>query len=256
MMADLLLYRRMRGVFWGLLVGGVLGVTTLFMLAVTVPAQLGWYADQTVRDLGGPASVAGGGFSILAIVATLAVVILGATAGSVDHQRGVLRDLVLAGRSRQRIVLGRVAGAAVLAAVVLAVGAAIVVSCAVAMPPVDSSVNWGRIAHEGLAYVPTLGATLLFSTGVALLVGSRGPAIAIYFVVSLLIDNVLRSLPTIGEWWEHVSYSAADNQVHQWIRTSGEETFDRSGWLALVVLVAWGVVALAAGLARLSRRDL
>src|SRR5690606_414939 len=100
MSADFVLYRRMRGVFWGVLVALVIGLPALVVIGVTTPANAEWADASYAREIGGPQNVFELGFVLASFAATFAAVMLGATAGSVDHQRGVLRDLVLTGRPR------------------------------------------------------------------------------------------------------------------------------------------------------------
>jgi len=253
--ADLILYRRMRGIFWGLLVIGVVGLSTALVLGITIPSQLELYSSDVIDEVGRPGEVMAAGFALAGVVASIGAVVLGATAGSVDLQRGVLRDLVLAGRSRLRIVLGRLVAATVWLLLALAVSFAITIAVAMTLAPVDADPDWARIAREGAQYLPGIAYTLPFAAGVAMLVGSRGPAIAVFFVVSLIIDNVLVAIPKVGEWWEEVSLTQADLQVSDWVRDAGG-SFDRPDWQAAVVLVGWAVIPFTLGVVRLTRRDL
>jgi ABC-type transport system involved in multi-copper enzyme maturation permease subunit len=255
MSQDLRLFRRMRGLFWGLLVVGVVLVPVLLALGVTVPALLGLYSDKSVHDIGGPDSVARGTLGVLATMVGLAAVVLGATAGSVDLQCGVLRDLVLAGRSRARVILGRVAGAVTWLALAALLAGVITVLVAATIAPVEGTLEWGTVGQLAATHVPEALTTLLFATGVALLLGSRGMAIAVYFVFALVIDIILLAIPKVGDWWEHASYAAANSQVAAWIGDS-HESFERSNGQAALVLAAWAVIPLALGLLRLQRRDL
>ena len=260
--ADLRLFRRMRGIWWGLLVVGVVGFPMIALLVLTIPAQLGMYSQATLDDVGGPMSVIEGAFGTMSFVASLAAVILGATVGSVDYQRGVLRDLVLAGRPRWRIVVGRFLAAGAWLVVAIAASAAVVLLIALTLSPNEGPVVWGDVARLGLAYVPGLVAMMAFASGIAMLVGGRGPAIAIALVFSLIIDNVLSALPKVGDWWREVSMALAEVQVQDWIRDGAGTMGDlggeaeRSGPAALVVLVAWALLAFVVGTVRLSRRDL
>jgi ABC-type transport system involved in multi-copper enzyme maturation permease subunit len=255
MTQDLTLYRRMRGLFWGLLVVGVFLVPVLLVLGVTVPAQLDLYSAKTMHDIGDGDSVARGTLGVLSTMVGLAAVVFGATAGSVDLQRGVLRDLVLAGRSRTRIILGRVAGALAWLAIAALLAGAITAVVSATIAPVDGSLDWHEFGRIAATHVPGSIVTLLFATGVALLLGSRGMAIAAFFVFALVIDNILLAIPKVGGWWEHASYQRADTQVAAWINHS-HETFARSNSTAALVLAAWAIVPLLLGLARLQRRDL
>jgi hypothetical protein len=257
MMADLVLFRRMRGLFWGALVTAVVGLPLLLVLGMTVAARLATSSDFA-GQIGGPAEVLVGGLGTLVLTASIAGVLFGTTAGSVDHQRGVLRDLVLAGRSAITIVLRRLlaAGAWMLGAVVAT--SALLMLVAVVLAPEDGSLDMERALREVASILPGLAATLMFGAALALLLGSRGPAIAVYFVFSFIVDGVLLVIPKVGDWWAHASFAAAEQQVASWI---GRDSFEapmaeHSNGVALAILLAWAVVPLAAGLWRISNRDL
>jgi ABC-type transport system involved in multi-copper enzyme maturation permease subunit len=259
-LASLALYRRMRGIWWGLLVGGVIVLPSALVLALTVPARLGIFSDTTIDSIGPIQTTIASAMGLAGVLGLIASVVLGSTAGSVDLQRGVLRDLVLAGSHRWQVVGSRVLAAyvlmsgAVLVSGVLAVGLGYVTGG----DSVDD-IDWEELARGGAQFLPGMSYTLPFAAGVAMLVGSRGPAIAVYFVFSLLIDNILVGIPTVGEWWQHVSMSVADQQVVAAIlggESFGGSVVDRPTWQAVAVLAAWAIGALGAGLVRLTRRDL
>lgn len=260
--ADLQLFRRMRGVFWGLLGVGVIGGPLLAVLALTIPAALGMYQQSTIDEIGGPMSLIEGAFGTLSFIGSVAAVVLGATVGSVDHQRGVLRDLVLAGRPRWRIVLGRLVAALAWLTLAVVISASLVVAVSIGLPPTDGPIDGGDVARLGFAYVPGLVATTTFAAGVAMLVGSRGAAIAVAFAFSLIVDNALAVVPKLGELWMQVSMSRAELQVQDWIRDGagamGRSGFgaDRADGVALLILGAWALALFAAGAVRLTRRDL
>lgn len=253
--ADLILYRRMRGIFDGLLIVGVVLVPAIFALGMTIAAQLGWFSDELTREVGRPAEVFKGGFAISGVIASIGAVIIGATAGSVDLQRGVLRDLVLAGRSRTRIVLGRLAGGATWLLPALAVAYAIIVVIGLTLAPIDESPDWEHVARGAAQYFMGVAYTLPFAAGIAMLVGSRGPAIAVYFAVTFIVDGVLTAIPEVGDLWAHVSLMRADQQVVQALL---EEPlpYEQSVLASALVLAGWATIPFAAGLVRLSRRDL
>ena len=227
---------------------------------LTIPAELGLVAASTERDIGDATNVFLAGIGMLGVAATFAAVLLGATAGSVDHQRGVLRDLVVAGRTRWRIPLLRMLAAALWLTVATAIALGIVSAFAVTLAPVAGSIDWHEaLVENGVSSLPGLASPLLFGTGIALLVGSRGVAIGLFFLLSLVIDNILLALPTVGDWWQHVSLSAAEEQVAAHIGRPDQGSFFASDdplGVAIAVLAAWALVPLVLGLVRLTRRDL
>ena len=254
MMADLRLYHRMRGLFWGMLVFGMVLLPTIIVLILLVPSHLELYDEQTIADIGRPGAAIGAGLGMLGIAALIGSLIFGATAGSVDLQRGVIRDLVLAGRPRWRIILGRTIAAAAWVFAALAVSIGLVIATSLLLTPLDDAVSWERVLREGLQFLPGVLYTLPFAAGVAMIIGSRGPAIAVFFVIALLVDNILVALPKVGEWWEEVSLSMADQRMTAWILEEGDT--EQSMNHAIAVLVGWAVIPFVLGLIRLTRRDL
>ncbi|MCW2927459.1 MAG: family transporter protein [Thermoleophilia bacterium] len=257
MSADIVIYRRMRGVFWGLLVIGLIGAPLLLALAFSVPSRLELYSADAIEQVGSAETVFSGAYGVIFAIASLAALVLGATAGSVDLQRGVVRDLVLAGRPRWRIVLGRLAGAFALLVAAVTLSLALVLLVAVTLSPDRTIDDWERIWRSIAEIGVTVAFTLPLAAGFALLIGSRGPAIVVFFLTWLLVDNVLFAIPKLGEWWEQVSLSIAAGQVLSWVRNGeADQMIDRGVGAAALVVVGWMVIPLVAGIVRLSRRDL
>jgi ABC-type transport system involved in multi-copper enzyme maturation permease subunit len=253
--ADLLLYRRMRGVFWVLLVGLLLVVPSLLALGFAFTAQLELVSGRDYESIGTPEAAIGAGIGLAGFVALIGSVVLGATAGSVDHQRGVLRDLVLAGKARWRIVVGRLLAAAVWIVVFAVVTYALIVAIGVLLAPIDDPVDWGEVWRNVAMFTYPWLYTMPFAAGVALVVGGRGPAIAVFFAVAFVLDGVLSALPYIGEWWSHVSLLQSTTVIDGLFLDEGT-TFDGEAWRAVAVIAAWAIVPLAIGIARLNRREL
>lgn len=253
--ADFLLYRRMRGVFWGLLVIGVVVAPILMVTGFGIATGTDGVSEGLRDDVGRPEDLMALGIGMAGFIALIAAVILGATAGSVDHQRGVLRDLVLAGRARWRIVVGRLLAAAGWLVLALAVSFAACIALGSLLAPIDASVDWETVFRNSASFAFNLAYTMPFAAGVALLVGSRGPAIAVYFAVAFVVDGVLSSIPKVRDWWEHVSLGNASMEVDGVI-TGRTEGFDGDAWQALAVIAGWALIPFVLGLVRLTRRDL
>ncbi|MCW2955539.1 MAG: hypothetical protein JWO69_408 [Thermoleophilia bacterium] len=248
MTQDLLLFRRMRGMFWGGLAFGIVGIVTAIMLPVTL------FANEA--EVGSADLVFEAGIGILMFPAIFVAVLMGATAGSVDYQHGVLRDLVLTGRRRVAVPLRRLAAAATWQFIFAAIAVGVVTLVAVTLAPVGGGLDVEEALRLVASLVPLFVAALAFGAGVALLVGSRGPAIGIFFLFTLVIDTVLLVLPKVGEWWEHVSFAIAFFQTSEWVGGTTSEQYANSNVVGALVLAAWTLVPLALGLVRYQRRDL
>jgi ABC-type transport system involved in multi-copper enzyme maturation permease subunit len=253
--ADLVLYRRMRGIFWGLLVVGMVILPTLMILGLAIPAHAGMFPDQFVAENLEATKLFSSGFSVAAAIGSIAAVVLGATAGSVDHQRGVLRDLVLTGRPRWRIVVGRLLGAFAWLVGALLVAFAISLAGGALLSPLEPALDMEEVTRFALQVLPGIALSIPLAAGVALLIGSRGPAIAVYFVVALVIDNVLSVIPKLGEWWREVSLTQSNERLGSWIADTPSFS-EQELWQAVVVLAGWAIIPFVAGVVRLTRRDL
>lgn len=258
MNADLILYRRMRGMFWGGLVVFTVALAPLILLGIGLFAAARDLDPSTIRDLGGPTVFFEGGAGTLSLIGLIVGLLMGATAGSVDAQRGVLRDLVLTGRSRTVIALRRIAGAVTWMVIALAISIALITMVALWLAPDTGGMDWGEWTDNVLVLGPQTLAALLMGAGIALLVGSRGPAVIVYFVLALFVDNILTVIPKVGEWWEHVSFNVAQGQVLGEIapNTNGGTEAVNSLTVAILLYVAWATIPVIAGLIRLERRDL
>jgi hypothetical protein len=258
MSADLVLYRRMRGMFWGGLVAVVIGLPALIFLGIGIFAAVSDLPEHNIHDLGGPTNFFEGGLSTLILLSSVVALLIGATAGSVDHQRGVLRDLVLTGRPRVVIALRRVAGAITWILIALAASIAVLTIIALALAPDTGGMDWSRWGRDVLAVLPQVLAALLMGAGFALIIGSRGTAVIVYFVIALFVDNILVAIPKVGDWWEHVSLNVAEQRgLHQIAPQMNAGTDGgNSTAIAWLVYVAWATIPLLAGLIRLERRDL
>ncbi|MCW2949509.1 MAG: family transporter protein [Thermoleophilia bacterium] len=256
MRQDLVLYRYSRGLFWGGIVVGIL----LFGPAVVIIGGLitsyGHPSRETVDAVGNANQLAHQGASNLAAIGTLVALLFGATAGSIDRQTGVLRDLVLAGRSRTMIVMRRLLAAFVwvFAATLVALG--LIALFAVLFAPVNGHLRTGDFAQEALSLAPGFALALVLGAGFAMLIGSRGPAVGAFFLINLIIDNLLLAIPKVGDAWEHVSLSKAIGDVSTAIMPGQQGHPVDSMMVSVIVVVAWALVVLVAGLVRLRRRDL
>ena len=253
--ADFLLYRRMRGIFWGLLVIGLVGAPALLVTGVGIAVNTDAVTEGLRDDVGRPGDLMALGIGMGGFVGLIAAVILGATAGSVDHQRGVLRDLVLAGRARWRIVVGRLAAGAAWLLLAMAVSFAACVALGLALAPIDADVDWEEVLRMSATFGYSIFYTMPFAAGVALLVGSRGPAIAVFFAVAFVLDGVLSSIPKVSEWWQEVSLLQSSTTVDALIGEPGA-TLDGDAWRAIAVVAGWAIIPFVLGLVRLTRRDL
>lgn len=199
----------------------------------------------------------GAASGVLAHLASVAAVLIGATAGAGDLGAGVFRELVVTGRSRLALFVARLPGglAVLWTFVLVAYAAAVFVAYAFA----------GSSAKPSLALVVEVGLWLLLNTGFyyvlalgfASLVGSRSTAIAVLLAFRLLVAPILASISLLGEARKAVPIGPLDRLVPA--RMTGDlrqgPDLRLSLAAAVIVLAVWIVVSLGAGAWRTQTRD-
>ena len=135
---------------------------------------------------------------ILGSVTIIPASILGTTAGSQDMESGVIRDMIVTGRSRTTLYLLRLKSAALvwLVPLVIAylVGLAVVFGLAGGNPlPSRNQVIGGAVFCIGVSLV-----YVLTAAGLASLFGTRGPAIAIMIGWTFVIESILVNVTALG----------------------------------------------------------
>lgn len=245
--ADVLKLRRRRGML-AVAAGLTLGILLLAFTVITL--QHGAHPEKT-----GPAGGLHGFLDALPTVSVcvfLVGAIVGATAGAQDLDSGVFRDLAATGRSRTALFLSRVCGAWVvtfaltLITLVVAVVGAFVLADGTPTPHVIDVVDGGAMLLASGAF----GAGL--AVGLAALVGSRGPVIAILLATHLIFEAQLQGAGFLGDARQALPLSA--------INRIGDQAKDLDYPLALgtsvAVVAAWIVAALAAGAWRTRTREI
>jgi hypothetical protein len=235
--AEILKLRRRRGMM--ALCASFLGLAVLsYTIANVVDAPAGGVDRFT--GIVGP----------LALLGSVVGVIIGATAGGSDIETGVFRDLAATGRSRAALYGARVSGALaiVLPMLLMAIGFE-AVWCTVlagAEPAPD--------AQQLLAGVASVLAAGTFGVaacvGLGALIGSRGPVIGIALAFQLGISPLLAQIDAIGDGrWAVPAIAVA--------RIGDASTLAGYGLAtALIVLVAWIAVLLAAGAWRMQTQEI
>ena len=245
--ADVLKLRRRRGML-AVAAGLTLGILLLAFTVITVQ-----HGSNPVKT--GPAGGAQGfidSLGTMTIMVFLVGAIVGATAGAQDLDSGVFRDLAATGRSRTALFLSRVGGAWIitgaLALLTLAVDAAAAVLLADGTPTPAA----GDIVQAGAMLLASGAVGAALAVGLAALVGSRGPVIAILLAVHLIFEPQLQGAGFLGDARQALPISA--------INRIGDQAKDLDYTLALgtsiAVVAAWILAALAAGAWRTTTREI
>ena len=178
--------------------------------------------------------------------------IVGATAGAQDLDTGVFRDLAATGRSRTALFLSRVGGAWVVVGALTVLTLAVDVAGAFAARRRHPHAGVGDIV-EGAAMVLASGALgAALAVGLAALVGSRGPVIAILLAMHLIFEPQLQGAGFLGDARQALPISA--------INRIGDQAGDLDYSIALGTSspssLAWIAAALAAGAWRTKTREI
>ena len=245
--ADVLKLRRRRGML-AVSLGLTLGILALAFLVVTI--QHGGNPAKT-----GPAGGLDGfidSLQTVSIMGFLVGAIVGATAGAQDLDSGVFRDLAATGRSRTALFLSRVGGAWVVVGAILAITLAADVAGAFALADGTPTPGVTEIV-EGAAMVLASGALgTALAVGIAALVGSRGPVIAILLAMHIIFEPQLQGAGFLGDARQALPISAINRIGDQ----AGDLDYTLALGTSIAVVAAWIVAALAAGAWRTKTREI
>lgn len=254
---------------------GMLGVETkkltrrkgvmAFTLIGTVGVIVITFAILEAYHLSNPAkySPVGGlsGFSkvvlILSQVTIIPASILGTTAGSQDVETGVIRDMIVTGRSRTSIFLLRLKGAAAvwLPAIIAAYLIGIMVVFFLSGGNPDPSPH--LVITAGIYCVGVSLVYLLTSVGLSSIFGSRGPAIAVMIGWTFIIEAILLNVSALGPIREAFLTTAIAglSPVANGSRRLKAAGVDPSVFVDYLTLIGWPVVLCVIGWFRSERLE-
>jgi ABC-type transport system involved in multi-copper enzyme maturation permease subunit len=245
--ADILKLRRRRGML-ALTLLGTLGVVVLV------------FGVLTIQHAGDPAKYgpAGGlenyreAVSVVSLLALVAGVIIGGTAGTQDIESGVFRDLAATGRSRTALLLSRAVGSLAVVLPIVGVTALAAAAASIALKAGLPAPHAGTVL-SGTAQVLAAGAlSTAVAVGVATVVGSRGPVIGILLAFFLGISPLLQGIAFLGGGRQLVP-EVAVTRIGDLSTTPGMQV---SLGTAIAVVLGWIAVSLAAGAWRTRTREI
>jgi hypothetical protein len=235
---------------YGMLAISLLLTTGIALLVFTVTAIQ--HASDPIKN-----GAAGGlhnyqnAIGFLGVMVFIVAAIVGSTAGAQDLETGVFRDLAATGRDRVALFGSRIGGAmtivlpiTLLVAAVAGVGSVVLAG---SLPTPDA----GAFTSGTLALLASgaLGCTV--AVGLAALVGSRGPVIAMLLAFELAISPLLSSVGFLGGVRQAIPSNALDR-----IAAGPHPTIPMALGTAIVVLLAWAAAAFAGGAWRTRTREI
>lgn len=204
-------YERTRSIFWQMLRAeskkllrrrGVMAFTVLLTVGVVIVT----FAILEIYHLSNPVKYTpiGGtsGFNkVILILSELTIIptsILGSTAGSQDMESGVIRDMIVTGRSKMAVFMLRIEGSVAVwiipEIVAYLVGVAIIFGFSGGNP--DPALH--QLIEGGLYCLGVSLAFMLTASGLASLFGTRGPAIAVMIGWTFVIESILLNVSALG----------------------------------------------------------
>jgi len=183
-----------------------------------------------------------GAIGFLGVMVFVVAAIVGSTAGSQDIETGVFRDLAATGRSRVALFGSRITGALTVLVPIVLLTAALTAGLALLLAGSLAAPTAGAILSGTLALLAsaTLGCTV--AVGLAALIGSRGPVIAMLLAFELAISPLLSSIGFLGVGRQIIPSNALDR-----IANAPHLGIPMALGTAVIVLLAWAGAAFAAG---------
>jgi hypothetical protein len=235
---------------WGMVALAIV-MTTGAMIVGYVVMAIQHASDPSKHGPAGGLHNYQGSAQFLAVMAFVAATIVGSTAGAADLESGVFRDLAATGRPRLALFSSRILGAWGVIVPIAALAALI--------PAVASIALAGSLAAPGAAAIVAGTASVLVSAmlgaavsvGLAALVGSRGPVIAIMLGFNLAVAQLLVTLSFLGDARNALPGVAIDRIGHV-----VDKGLSPTLTTAILVVLAWLGAAYAAGAWRTRTREI
>jgi hypothetical protein len=244
--AEILKLRRRRGLMiWSALL-------TIGPVVVAYAVLLALHASDAVRH--GPAGGIENLDNVLGVVVglgTVAVIILGTTAGSQDAAAGVFRDLVVTGRSRKALFHARLPAVLALFLPLAAIAFGLAVAASFAFAGEAPTPDLERILRSGAAVAASSVVTAALAVGLGSILPSR-VAVGVLVAWSTIVSSLLAGAETLRSLRVGLPSAAVQHLAPP---TEGTTTIAMSTGTALLVLTLWIAVALRAGSFRTERRD-
>lgn len=250
--AEFLKVRKRRGlVAWSVIL--TVGVVALVFGVMAIQ-----HAENPVRygPAGGVSHLATA-MGILATLGSVAAITVGAAVGAGDLQAGVFRDLVSTGRSRVALFAARVPGGLMLLWPLLAVAWSVACLAAVAFagglpaPSVSAMVQGG-----GWVLLATT-CNYLLAMAIGSVSGARSAAIGVALGWQFVVSSLLMGTSGLGPLRQGLQMAALTRLIPAGLRESEPDAFiaAMSVGLAILVMISWALVGLAAGAWSTKNRD-
>ncbi len=252
--AELLRLRKNRALFIWMVLMTSGAVAALYLIGQ------GFHLNDSANN--GPAGGADNlrhGLLVISFVGSVAAAILGSTVGTSDLSSGVMRDLIVTGRSRVALFAARVPGTLLFWVPLVLVAYAVAVAFDFAFAGNLPTPGATAIVKDGLWVLMVTAIAAIASLGVASLIGSRGISIGVLLGWQLAVTPLVLNISQLGVLRE-LLLSAATTRVQPFTGAGGgggdaAQALHVSLAAAILVLAGWVVVPLLAGCWRTVTRD-
>jgi hypothetical protein len=187
----------------------------------------------------------------IGLMAFIVAAIVGSTAGAQDLETGVFRDLAATGRSRLALFGSRISGALAIVVPIILLVATLTAVASIAFAGSLAAPGAGAIVSGTLALLASGLLGVVVAVGLAALVGSRGPVIAMLLAFELAISPLVSSIGFLGWFRQAIPANALDR-----IANAPHPNIPMALATAIAVLLAWAVAAFAAGAWRTRTREI
>lgn len=196
------------------------------------------------------------GMYSLTQLATVAAVLIGATAGAGDLAGGFFRQLVVTGRPRWSLFAVRIPGGLSLLLPLAAAAYTVIAVCSLLVPGPRGTPSTTLLIESGLWLELYLGAMFLLALGLASLLGSRATTIGILAGLQLLVTPVVQSIHNPGVGAEGLLGLALWHLAPKELLTGAPPGhIGMSLSAAVAIIEIWMLLALGVGCWRTITRD-
>ena len=212
--------------------------------------------DPTHHKLIGGLSHFDDGMYSLTQLATVAAVLIGATAGAGDLAAGFFRNLVVTGRPRRSLFAARIPGGLVVLLPLVALAYAILAGLSQVVPGTRGTPSTTLMIESGLWLELYVGAMCLLALGLASLLGSRATTLGVLAGLQLLVTPIVQGLHNPGVGAEALLGIALWKLAPKELLNGAPAGHIGMSFTATVtVIAAWMLLALGLGAWRTITRD-
>jgi putative exporter of polyketide antibiotics len=242
--AEILKLRRRPGL---MAAAGVLAFASAVLYVVVL---MGLHAiDPSGRAGAGGGAHFNDAMGILGMAAPVAGVLVGATAGGADIEAGVFRDLAATGRSRTALFAARVPGAWAIVVPLVLAAIAVCALLAVVLEGPGPALTAQDVVSGGSAALVAAMLLTAASVGLAGLANARGMVIGVVLAFQLGISPLVGEIGALGDA-RHAIPSIATARI------DGALADEYALGTAILVVLAWAVATLGAGLWRTRTQEI